>query len=348
MSGYYRTGVINTSRGAPLYQMAPIRKRPRPSTGGRVANTPGRPRMGRRVRRKVGVPNVTKQRRRRKIGRKVKTGDNSSFSLCEIKQSWLPIAQSLYKQICGRQTKLDQYGFSTTCGVGKQALIGLPFMTLSQLSAIKTACNDGVSTSNDVRCFIGKATQRVYLRNQSNSVSKVMIYDLLPIRDSTSSTTDDATEAWQKGYTDMGLTNQQTVIGNTPKFSPEFRQFWKIHKVTTVNLEAGEQHDHIVKYSINRLVSSSRWDNSTSQYIKGLSAAVLVVFHGTLVHESTAPTTVTFTDVRMDYAVSLEYSFGYIKQNTPSYVNDRVFGTTITDGDMMGETGDADVNPANA
>lgn len=267
--------------------------------------------------------------------------------MCTISQNWRPIARALYKQICGRQTRLDQYGFSTTCGVGKQAIVNLPFMTQTELVKVKNACAEG-STSNDVRCFIGKATQRVYMRNQSNSVAKVMIYDLLPKRDSCNSTVDDASEAWTKGYTDFGLTNQHTVIGNTPNFSPEFRQFWSIHKVTTVNLEAGEQHDHIVKYNINKLVSSTRWDNSTSQYFRGLSAACLIVFHGTLVHESAAPTTVTFTDVRLDYAVSLEYSFGYIKQNMPSYTNERVFGTTITDGDFMGESGDVDANPINA
>lgn len=349
MSGYYRTGVINTSRGAPLYQMAPIRKRPRPAGGGRTAAPAGaRPRMGRRVRRKVAAPNVTRQRRRRRIGRKVKTGDNSSFSLCTIAQGWRPISKVLYKQICGRQTRLDQWSFSATCGVGKQALISLPFMTLTELTKIKVACNDGVATSNNVRCFIGKVTQRVFLRNQANTVSKVMIYDLVPKRDLSSTTVDDPNEAWNKGYTDMGLTNQSTVIGNTPNFSAEFRNFWRIVKVTTVNLEAGEQHDHIVKMSVNKLIDSTRWDNSTGYYFKGLSAACLIVFHGTLQHESAAPTTVTFTDNRLDYAVSQEYSFGYIKQNLPSYTNDRVFGTTITDGDMMGETGDADVNPANA
>lgn len=342
---YKRTGVMSRVRGRPVYQLAPVRKRlfPGPATG-----TPVAPRMGRRVRRKVAVPNITKQRRQRKVGKKIKTGDNSSYSFCEIIQPWnKPIARDLYKQICGRQTRLDQWSFSRTCGVGKQAVVNMPFMVQTQLVNVKNTCAEG-STSNDVRCFLGTATQRVYMRNQSNSVAKVMIYDLLPKRDSLNSTVDDATEAWDKGYTDMGLTNQSTVIGTTPNLSPEFRHFWRIHKVTTVNLEAGEQHDHTCKYKINKLINSTRWDNSSSQYFKGISAAVLIVFHGTLVHESATPTTVTFTDVRLDYAVSLEYSFGYIKQNLPSYTNERVFGTSLVDGDMMGETGDADVNPSSA
>lgn len=344
--GYYRTGAISYARGRPVYAMAPDRKRP----GTRVRKGTGAPlRRGPRVQQRRRPNTYTKQQRRRKrINRAVKQGDNSSFSYTMMKASWNPKLRSLYRVVQGRQTRFEQAASSASSGTGLQGATALVYNSTAQLSAIALACNDGVATNNSVRCFLGNLKMRCSFKNQSNAVGKLLIYDLLCKKSTPSTALDSPTEAWNKGLGDFGGSATLNSIGATPNASPEFRNYWSIKKCTAIMLEPGQQHDHVLNRSINKVYDSTYWANNVGASLAWLSGAVMFVWHGSLIHESATPTTVTYSDMRLDYAYTLEYNFGYMKQNLPSHTVVSQFPTTITDPDFMGEAGDIDANITNA
>lgn len=346
--GYYRTGAYNFSRGRPLAQMGYKPRRPyRGPAGGYKKPQTGAPvRQGYRVRRAGAV--ATQQRRRRKINRPVKTGDNSSFSFFKLRSKWNPKLKPLYRLVQGRQVVQSQESNSTTCGTGRQGTIGFNFLSKTDLTTIQTTCNGGTATNNAVRCFLGHVKSKASFKNQSNCVCKLILYDLVCKRTAPSTSMDDPREPWTQGYIDFGGGVTINMVNNTPTLSPEFRNQWSIKKVTTVMLEPGQQHDHTHYRTINRVVDSTVWAHAPGESVAYLTSALMATFHGSLIHESATPTTVSTADVRIDYMIHEEFGFGYIARNTPSLVQSSVITNTITDPDFMGETGDADVNVNNA
>lgn len=346
--GYYRTGGLSYARGRPLPQMGYKPRRPyRGGGGGYKKPTTGAPiRQGNRVRRAGKAAQY--QRRRRKINRAVKTGDNSSCSFFKLRAKWNPKLKILYRLVQGRQVVQKQESTSEICPTGRQASFSYSFLDKDELTAIATASNYGIATNNAVRCFLGHVKIKMAYKNQSNTVAKLIIYDLVCKRTTFATSLDEPREAWEKGYTDFGGGVTVNAIGNTPTLSPEFRQHWSIKKVTTVMLEPGQQHDHIHYRTINRVVDSTIWANAVGKSIAWLTSAVMSTWHGSLIHESAAPTTVTYSEVRLDRAVHREHAFGFIPLNLPSLVQNAVFTSSITDADHMGEQGDMDSNVINA
>jgi len=343
--GYYRTAVNSYARGRPLAQMGYRPRKPRGGGGYKKPKTGAPVRQGQRVRRAGKTATYT--RRKRKTNRAVKQGDNSSFSYTFIKSRWNPKLKSLYRLVQGKQTRLEQSASSAVSTTGTQNALAIMYFAKSRLDDITTICNDGNFTDNSVRCFIGGIKLNCSFKNQSNAVGKLMIYDLICKKHTPSTNLDTPTEAWSKGYTDLGAGSLNN-IGTTPNISSEFRQFWGVHKVTTVMLEPGQQHDHVVSRSINKVYDSTYWANNVGTAVARLTGSVMFVWHGSLAHESSAPTNVTYTEMRLDFAHSIEYTFGYMKQNVPSHTVYTQFPSVLADPDFMGEAGDVDANVISA
>lgn len=343
--GYYRTGAVSFARGPALPQMGYRPRRPRrtiykkPQTGAPL-------RKGLRVRRGAKGATATRQRRR-KINTARKTGDNSSLSYTKMLAKWNPQLKRLYRVVQARQTVASQAGGNSTCSVGRQNVTAFTCLSATTLGSLKANVNGG-ATDNAVRMFLGSAKLKVSLRNQTNSVAKITLYDIVCKRAGPSFSLDSPIEAWTKGYTDMGITNPEQILGQTPSHSPEFRNLFYTHKVTTFMMEPGQQHDHTFYRTINRVVDSTLWDNLQGQSCPGLTFFTMVVFNGTLIHESATPTTVTTCGVTLDHVFTFEIDYGFMQSNKPFYQQLAQVTNTIVDPDFMGETQDADVNVTSA
>jgi len=113
-------------------------------------------------------------------------------------------------------------------------------------------------------------------------------------------------------------------------------------------LEAGQQHDHTVYHRYNRVVNSIQFENAAGSALAGLTRFCMVVFHGSLGHESLTASTVTYMPVTMDYSWFQDYTYGFIEKTTRGFTATDNNPTTVVDFDFMGENGDADVNISNA
>lgn len=343
--GYYRTAVNSYARGRPYPQMG--YKPRRPNRGGYKKPRYGAPvRQGQRVRRGNAGRTVTKRKQRR-TNKIVRHGDNSSASFTSMGSRWSAGLKTLYRKVLGRQNVSDQGWGSKLSAYGTQETAEYRYFEKSSLDAMTTAANGGVSTNNAVRLFIGNISVKTYFKNQSNAVGKLMIYDIVFKKSTPTTSLDDGRELWAKGYTDFGA-GAVSRIGATPAQSSEFRNYCMIKRVTTVDLEPGQQHTHVLSRSINKVYDSTLWANNVGQSIGWLTGSVMYVWHGSLAHESAATGTVTFTEMRLDFAISQEYNYGYVEKNVPSYTILNTYPSTLVDPDLMGESGDVDANLINA
>lgn len=334
--------------GTPLYPV-PFQRRKRPQPG-----TPTTAQTARRVRPRVGLRvrnrGITGVQTRRKsvFGNSHKTGENSSVSATRFGLSMSPFIRNMYKKAQGRKTTTSVVTGSSISGQGTQLNLEWAALSRTMLDSIKAEAQGGTATATNVRLILGYVKQRLVVRNQSNNVAKCSFYDISWTKSPVTSTVDSVQEAWRKGYTDMGLVSQDLVVGNTPFNSPEFRRHCFVRRVTSVNMEPGQQHTHTVYRKVNRVVNSTAWDNGTTlNPVENMTSYILIVWHGSLGHENTSVQNVSYMPIRMDWAYHLEYNYGFLPYSTPSYT---VNGTlpTIVNFDQMGETGDADLDDIHA
>lgn len=323
------------------------RKRKYPGTSTR-ASTGAPPRMGRRVRPRMANSYVFTKTKRKRFGKVRSHGDNASASVNSIGKKFLTrYDRMMFRKIVSPQTFFyNQYGRMAGTQ-GKQYVENFSFMQKSTLAAIKLNAAGGVATDNPVKFFLKSGKSVMKFKNQSNAVCKLTLYDIVTKKNTVSATLGDPPLCWQKGLTDFGGASN-TTVGFTPYRSSEFNQYFAVNRVTTISLEAGQQHDHVVYHRYNRVVDSSQFDNNVGMFIAGLTRSCMVVFHGSLGHESAAPTTVTYMPVTIDYAWSYEYTYGFIEKTTRTFTATDNNPTTVVDFDFMGENGDADVNPVSA
>lgn len=324
MRRVYRPVPFKRRRGSRTAQMSAPRRRIRPRTG----------------------PSFTRTKtRRQKRGTRIAThGDNASSSFTRIGGSRMSrFLRMLMRKIIQKQTVVANSAANVTCGYGAQALLGITVLSKSTLITMETA-GAGAATTNSVRLFLYGAKHTLTMRNQSNTNARCVLYDIVTRRDPPSTGLDTPGEAWAAGMTDYGATGAASVVGQTPFRSPEFSRLFSVKKVTTFHLEPGMTHEHIVQHKYNKLMSSVRFQNVAGTAAAGLTRQTLLVFYGTLAHESAAASTVTTSPITLDYMSRVEYTYGFIEKTTPSYAVTDNLVKTLTDPDAMLESGDVDAN----
>lgn len=319
--------------------LAPSAPRRRPPTG----TSSGAPLRGRmRMKLKNAVSATLTRRKKRKNVNLKSHGDNQTFSVNSIGKN--KSKKSLLQKLTAPQTIFTNLNGNASSTQGKQGVTVFSFLQKADLTSIETGANGGVTTNNNIRFYLKTGKFVLKLRNQSNSNCKLTIYDIVTKRTPPVSTYSNPLQCWSKGMNDYGITSGYQIVSNTPFKSPEFRQYFAVNKTVTISLEPGQQHDHTVYHKYNKLVDSVRFQNSSSLAIQGLTRYCMIVYHGLLGHESTAPAVVTYLPVTLDYASSYEWSYGYIDKTSPTYVMTDNNPTTVADFDFMGESGDIDTN----
>lgn len=303
------------------------------------------PRLGRRVRPRMARSyTFTKTKTKRRPGKVTTHGDNQSSSVNVIGKRWMSqFDRMMYRKIVSPQSVFTNSSGNFSSTQGKQFVFSWFFMNKTDLVAMETAANGGVATNLPTKLFLKQGKFSLKIRNQSNTNAKISFYDLTTKRNTVSTALDAPVECWNKGLTDYGAPNANTV-GFTPYKSPEFNQYFAVNKVTTVSLEPGQQHDHTVYHRYNRVVDSIQFQNNVGTALAGLTRFVLIVMHGTLGHESLTPGTVTYMPVLCDFAWTSEHTYGWIQKSTRAFTATDNNPAGVADFDFMGENGDVDAN----
>lgn len=347
MPGYNRRRLGGNLRGnyaaaMGLHAVAFSRKRKR------AASYPpsAAPRLGRRVRaRPASSFTSTKTRRKRRSSGVVKQSENGSASFVKYGSSKIGrVNKQLYKKLLGR--RIDYYNgmFTGTSGTGRQYVQLLTFGTHTQISSIKTALNGGASTQLPLKMHIGYMKWVISLKNQSNFVGKCTLYDIVLKRMPYNDALDDPSELWRKGMTDFSAGVDQTNYpGNTPFRSPEFRRWCRVVKVTSLNIEPGQQHDHQVVRKHNRVYDTASWDHSL--VFTPVAMFTLIVWHGSIVSGSNSTVLspqVSYCPMQIDGLWRMEVTSSMLPGTAPQYarITDAI-PVALTSAQAMGQNSDA-------
>jgi hypothetical protein len=139
----------------------------------------------------------------------------------------------------------------------------------------------------------------IYMTNNGTNPIALDMYDMTPRRDmpKANTATDNSPMAlWEQGLYFAGApagSSPQNVVGASPFQSPLFCQFWKVLKVSKVQIPQGCTHEHRVHWDVNRSVNQSL-TLSNDYYFKDMTYLCMAVLKGFPVDDglfgvSTAP-----------------------------------------------------------
>lgn len=338
--GFTRTVYRNPFRPGTTYKaVPPIRKRP------------GAPlRTGRRVRTRLNTGRsytLTKTKKRINYGQAHKTGDNSSVSALRYGRYMTRFMMQQFRTMRGKQTVYRNGTVTKTSAGGQQAFLQQDFLNTDELDLIRTKYGSATLTANEVKFFLGYNKIKYYIKNQSNAAGRLTIYDIVPKQHPRTTFLDTPVEAWEKGIKEMTTgqpSNLHLTVGNTPFMSPEFKRFYHVLRATNIQMEPGQQHVHNVYKRINRIVASTEWDHSSIKVCPGVTSWVMLVWNGSLGHESAAVDKVSFMPMKLDVAWSQQFNYAVCDNNAPSYDLTDTFAKDVVDWDHMGENQDQDMD----
>lgn len=204
---------------------------------------------------------------------------------------------------------------------GRQSYLEVGTLTRTDLLAVKTSLEGDLPAefkpaSNDLKIYFGEQVSRLHMKNQTNHVACVVLYDIVPKRLTDNSTLDKPYKAWSTGCVQQGLSDYVTYPGNSPFESKEFQKRFEVVKTTRLYMEPGEQHEHVFVRRINRVFSSILFDSRSAnagESVYGLTGWTMVVAYGSIGHASTdAANTVSYMPVRLDHIHHVTSQFQFV------------------------------------
>lgn len=252
---------------------------------------------------------------------------------------------------------------------GIQGIYILPsFMSKGQLKYM----SDYASTSTrSTRVLVGGGKSVFHIRNQTANLCKLRIYEIWTKKTPPVEKLSTPQLAWYDHNTEQALadivfgTPPVTVnfahkADETPFAARDFNHYYRVHRVHTVHLEAGQQHNHTIRHNVYRALPREAWEDLPDPLatVGGWTRHFMLVWYGGLTHDTTVGSVenpfstvngvrvnqgnVTLSSIRLD--VSVRHSFQYmLDQSTLSRITATGnFDLEVLDEDFMGETGDAD------
>lgn len=131
----------------------------------------------------------------------------------------------------------------------------------------------------------GVKTENIFT-NDTSLDCMIYIYDLAS--KNTSATYYDPKTAWIRGVDqeEDALTLDVSDYGSIPTRYKGFNQFWKVLKLTKVELAAGRSHIHRYNYSLNKTIDTNVFYNN--QVIAGVTRSQLIIVKGIQIVSATA------------------------------------------------------------
>jgi len=130
--------------------------------------------------------------------------------------------------------------------------------------------------------YIKSATVTYTMTNQSPVTTDVDMYIITPKNSKYTYSADQALTHWDNGIAASAMTNTvatKTFYGTSPTLSKEFNMNWKIVKRISLRLEPGQEHTHIFKFNVRRLVDLGHCTTFAGG-IKGIAMDTILITKG--------------------------------------------------------------------
>lgn len=215
-----------------------------------------------------------------------------------------------------------------TAGSQINTLVGALFNVsdlASMMSTVYTQLPSGVSHST-VKMFLKSVYCEVMIQNSTNATCRVQIWNTRPKRDvykDQAGVTLTPLEAWSQGLkmqTSGGTGTEMNIVGSRPTDSKLFNDYYKVGKVTYIDLAPGQVHYHRMRYKIDRSIANEMLNNSGLYSLKGMQLDTMIVQYGEPMVDNTGVQTTT-SNTNLHVIATKTYHFSWMQNNTSISTN---------------------------
>lgn len=201
-----------------------------------------------------------------------------------------------------------------------QGFIGTASVNIKAASGVAAPFPYYQSNQKSFKIYLQEVSQYLTFTNVDTGNVTLDIYDCIARHDR-ASTINPETD-WTNGvlYDQSGANSTgtpNTYPWQQPFASKLFNQFWKVKKVTHVDLAQGRSHEHILKFKANRIMDTER--TSSSAILGGLTMYTMIVLRG-MPGCISGGSTVTLAQAQVAVAGRISYKFRYIDLVPSIYV----------------------------
>lgn len=264
-----------------------------------------------------------------------------------------PMARSQHLLTAPQEYAINYAGTNLVSSTGQQNALCVPWYDYNVLHTIKgQSATAGGTASIASRVLHNSVKGELVMSNASVFTTSCTIYDIMARRDlhlgvGAGTAESFPTTAWLTGLNyEGGLVSDFKVVGCTPFQSEQFNQFFKVVKVTHLELNPGGVNRHIVSFTPNRIIHNEVVE-ANSYGLKDLTCWTMVVFHGQPAHDSTnLATEVTVSSASIDFIQSAAYRYRYVQNTSTTFLKTVGLAQSFTNGpqivnDEVGQVQDA-------
>lgn len=273
----------------------------------------------------------TNTRTKTKLNQKIKTSKDGPVSVSNFAHNMKGWKLGKFKKIISPQFYVVNKALRVTGTSGIQTGYGIiEWYNTNDLNSIFSAYTTylnantlGGSSATSSKIYHKRMAGELLITNQTNDVSVIKIYDCVARRDLSAAMTNynDPWTAWVYGSTVSDVpsgSNSSQVVGSSPFQTSAFTEFYKVLKITEVDLHSGGHHRHKVTISPNRTFNyelESAIGSTLGAQFKGWCHFSMIVAHGYPDNSAATKTTVTTAQVNFDFVQKKQYEWYAVSQN---------------------------------
>ena len=299
----------------------------------------------------VGSLAIKKKRPVNKVGRKLRglprkkvrlhqratvSSNGGSFSVFNYGQRKLKLPYSVVKNLSKNYYVYNEAG-RLTSAVGQQN-----FNNIVTTFENTTLNNISISISSSLtqRLILMSATVETLFTNVGLGTARVILYDIIVRKDlvTTASSTPASTLKNFYGDETGGSNVNYLVPGITPFSNDTFTQFYKVLKMTHIDLAQGQTHVHKCHFGANKIMNREAFNQS--QYgLKGLTCFTLIQQSGCPANDSTTKTQVSLGATAIDYVTKYQIKYTSMQDAVTNMTPYQVIPTAFTVGEEIVDIG---------
>lgn len=216
-----------------------------------------------------------------------------------------------------------------TAGLQATAQVGTMFSHADLLACIANVQADAPSSgtgNGTTKVYFKSCYSEVMLQNTTNAVVRVQLWNTLPKRDiyqDPSAATLTPVQAWTEGLkiqTSGSVGNEIQYVGSRPTDAKLFNDYYRVGKVTYLDLAPGQVHYHRMHYKIDRFIALEMLNAANLYTLRGWALGTMIVAYGEPMAD-VAGTSTTTAPVRIHAIATANYHFSYIKSNSSYSTN---------------------------
>lgn len=211
----------------------------------------------------------------------------------------------------------------STSTIGQQQFVTVSSMfSLGQLHTMLT--QPSFSNPAVAKMLYQSCAGELLITNQGNGTARISLYDIITRRDANNTTASDPGLAVRSGFGDevSGSNSNYLIPGVTPFQSQLFTTFYKVIKITNIELSSGQTHTHKYKFKLNKGLGGELIQNQAqaTTALKGISCYTMLQHHGYPDDDSANTSHVSLGSTQLDVVNKQNFKYYYTTQNQDTHL----------------------------